>query len=92
MNIKLTALAAGLIILFSQSSYSQCACCAGAASASGDFNNGIFTLPKNQFVLETYADFRTIRGGNNMMPLGDMEAPLKKYAGHFAGCTVWAER
>jgi hypothetical protein len=77
MNIKLTALAAGLVILLSHSAYSQCACCAGAASASGDFNTGIFTLPKKQFVLETYADFRTIRDGNNGMPLGDMEAPLK---------------
>lgn len=77
MNIKLTVLAAGLIILFSNSAYSQCACCAGAASASGDFNNGIFTLPKNQFILETYADFRTIRGGNNITPLGDDEAPLR---------------
>lgn len=77
MNIKLIALTAGLTILFSHFAYSQCACCAGAASASGDFNNGIFTLPQKQFVLETYADFRTIRGGNSIAPLGGEEAPLK---------------
>lgn len=77
MNIKLIALLAGLLTLFSHSAYSQCACCAGAASASADFNNGIFTLPKKQFVLETYADYRTIKSGNNIMPLGDAEAPLR---------------
>jgi hypothetical protein len=46
--------------------YSQCACCAaaGASASSNDYNNGIFTLPKNQWVLETYGDYRTIKNGN----------------------------
>ena len=46
-------------------SYSQCACCAGAGigSSNGDYNNGILTLRKKQFVLETYADYRTIQKG-----------------------------
>lgn len=77
MTTKLIAFTLGLIFLFSNIAYSQCACCAGAAAASGDFNNGIFTLPKKQFVIETYADFRTIRAGNSVEPLGGEEAPLK---------------
>ena len=77
MSIKYIAAVAALFSLFTHSAYSQCACCAGAASSSGAFNNGIFTLPQKQFVLETYADFRTIRGGGNIVPLGDDEAPLK---------------
>ncbi len=77
MSIISKAAVAVLFTLFAHSAYSQCACCAGAASASGDFNNGIFTLPAKQYVLESYADFRTIRGGNDIMPLGNEEAPLK---------------
>ncbi|MBS1527228.1 MAG: hypothetical protein JST19_16365, partial [Bacteroidetes bacterium] len=77
MSIKYTAVIAGLFSVFVQAAYSQCACCAGAASSSGAFNNGIFTLPQKQFVLESYADFRTIRDGNNIVPLGNSEAPLK---------------
>ena len=60
-------------------SYSQCACCAGAGTgaANGDFNNGILTLNKNQFLLETYTDYRHIN--QNLPPVTDVtdeEAPL----------------
>ena len=46
--------------------YSQCACCAaaGASASSNDYNNGILTLPKNQWVIEGYGDYRTIQNGN----------------------------
>ncbi|WP_264521342.1 transporter [Flavobacterium sp. N1994] len=59
--------------------YSQCACCAGAGAgaANGDFNNGILTLNKNQFVIETYTDYRKIN--QNLPPVTDVaddEAPL----------------
>lgn len=59
--------------------YSQCACCAGAGTgtANGDYNNGILTLNKNQFVIETYTDFRNIN--QNLEPITDVtdeEAPL----------------
>jgi hypothetical protein len=59
--------------------YSQCACCAGAGTgaANGDYNNGILTLNKNQFVIETYADYRNIN--QNLEPVIDVtdeEAPL----------------
>lgn len=48
------------------SSYSQCACCAGAGtgSSNGDYNSGVITLNKNQFVIETYTDYRKINEGN----------------------------
>lgn len=59
--------------------YGQCACCAGAGTgtANGDYNNGILTLNKNQFVIETYADYRSIN--QNLEPVTDVteeEAPL----------------
>jgi hypothetical protein len=59
--------------------YSQCACCAGAGTgaANGDYNNGILTLNKNQFVVETYTDYRNIN--QNLEPVTDVtdeEAPL----------------
>ena len=59
--------------------YSQCAYCAGAGAgaSNGDFNNGILTLNKNQLVLETYTDYRTIN--QNLPPVTDVsndEAPL----------------
>ncbi|MCF6132169.1 transporter [Flavobacterium wongokense] len=65
--------------LLSTYGYSQCACCAGAGTgaANGDYNNGILTLNKNQFVLETYADYRKIN--QNLEPVTDVteeEAPL----------------
>ena len=46
--------------------YSQCACCAaaGASASSNDYNNGILTLSKKQWVIETYGDYRTIKNGN----------------------------
>ena len=46
--------------------YSQCACCAaaGASATSNDYNNGIFTLQKKQWVIETYGDYRAIKNGN----------------------------
>lgn len=60
-------------------SYSQCACCAGAGTgaANSDYNNGILTLNKNQFVFETYTDYRHIN--QNLPPVTDVtdeEAPL----------------
>jgi hypothetical protein len=68
-----------LIILSSTYTYSQCACCAGAGTgaANGDYNNGILTLSKNQFVAETYTDYRNIN--QNLEPVTDVtdeEAPL----------------
>ena len=47
-------------------SYSQCACCAGAGigSSNGDYYSGLITLNKNQFIIETYADYRKIKEGN----------------------------
>ena len=55
-----------IIIASITKSYSQCACCAGAGigSANGDYNNGILTLKKKQFILETYFDYRKIKQGN----------------------------
>ncbi|MBC7438553.1 MAG: hypothetical protein H7250_01015 [Flavobacterium sp.] len=46
--------------------YSQCACCAsaGASASSNDYNNGILALQKNQWVIEAYGDYRTIKNGN----------------------------
>lgn len=46
--------------------YSQCACCAaaGASASSNDYNNGILTLPKHQWIIEAYSDYRTIKNGN----------------------------
>jgi hypothetical protein len=46
--------------------FSQCACCAGAGvgSSNGDYNNGILTLPKKMIMVESYADYRTIKNGN----------------------------
>ncbi len=64
--------------------FAQCACCAGAGAgaANGDYNNGILTLGKNQWVIETYTDYRTINQSNavedvTVPPTGDEEAPLK---------------
>ncbi|NDC93240.1 MAG: hypothetical protein EB087_05965, partial [Flavobacteriales bacterium] len=53
-------------ILATTQAYSQCACCAGAGtgSSNGDYNNGILTLKKKQFVVEGYADYRTIKDGH----------------------------
>ena len=52
-------------ILATTQAYSQCACCAGAGtgSSNGDYNNGILTLQKKQWVVETYGDYRTIKEG-----------------------------
>lgn len=48
-----------------QNAFSQCACCAGAGtgSSNGDYNNGILTLKRNKWVIEGYADYRTIQEG-----------------------------
>lgn len=66
-------------VMLSTYGYSQCACCAGAGTgaANGDYNNGILTLNKNQWVLETYTDYRHIN--QNLPPVTDVtdeEAPL----------------
>lgn len=44
-------------------SFSQCACCAGAGigSSNGDYNNGVLTLNKKQWVVEAYGDYRSIK-------------------------------
>lgn len=49
--------------------YSQCACCAGASAGSSNnlCNNGILTLSKNQWLMESYGDFRTIKEGADIM-------------------------
>ncbi len=46
--------------------YSQCACCvaAGASATSNDYNNGALIMPKSQWVIEGYGDYRTIQNGN----------------------------
>lgn len=65
-NIKGLYLIITILIITSHSqSFSQCACCAGAGigSSNGDYNNGILTLNKNQWVAETYGDYRTIKEG-----------------------------
>lgn len=55
-----------VILIATLQSYSQCACCAGAGigSSNGDYNNGILTLPKKMFLVESYTDYRTIKDGN----------------------------
>jgi len=53
-----------LILSFNYSNtFSQCACCAGAGigSSNGDYNNGVLTLNKKQWVIEAYGDYRTIK-------------------------------
>ncbi|KAB1158133.1 transporter [Flavobacterium luteum] len=65
--------------------YSQCACCAGSGtgSSNGDYNNGILTLQKKQWVVETYGDYRTVKEGaghhGNHEPADttEEETPLK---------------
>lgn len=53
------------IIAFSHNAYSQCACCAGAStgSSNNNFNNGLLTISKKQWIIEGYADYRTIQSG-----------------------------
>lgn len=65
MRNKRTSLYIILSIFLTINSYSQCACCAGASigSSNGDFNNGLLTLKKNQFIAETYFDYRKIKEG-----------------------------
>ncbi|NOT38123.1 MAG: hypothetical protein HOP11_12185 [Saprospiraceae bacterium] len=52
-------------IVATTQAYSQCACCAGAGavSSNADYNNGILTLQRKQWVLEAYGDYRTIKEG-----------------------------
>lgn len=54
-----------LSIGFSYISYGQCACCAGASagSSNNNFNNGLLTNSKKQWVIEGYGDYRTIQSG-----------------------------
>ena len=57
-----------VVVFYSTTSvYSQCACCAaaGASASSNDYNNGILTLPKDEWVIEIYGDYRTIKNGNS---------------------------
>jgi hypothetical protein len=69
--------------------YSQCACCAGAGagSSNGDYNNGILTLPKNKWVVETYTDYRTINQSNALATEAEEEeeTPLKNMLIQTAG-------
>lgn len=63
-NIKLLYLVLAIIFIADYSNcFSQCACCAGAGigSSNGDYNNGVLTLNKNQLVIETYGDYRSIK-------------------------------
>jgi Putative MetA-pathway of phenol degradation len=65
---KNTLLLLTLTLIFSflySNSFSQCACCAGAGvgSSNGDYNNGVLTLNKKQWVIEAYGDYRTIKEG-----------------------------
>ncbi len=56
-----------IVLLYATTqTYSQCACCAaaGTSASSTDSNNGIFTLPTNQWVIEGYGDYRTIQNGD----------------------------
>ncbi len=55
-----------VLLLTTIATNSQCACCAGAGigATNGDYNNGILTLPKKMFVIETYSDYRTIKKGD----------------------------
>lgn len=74
---KIYAMVAALVL--STYGYGQCACCAGAGTGAANdaYNNGILTLNKNQFVIETYTDFRNIN--QNLEPVTDVtdeEAPL----------------
>lgn len=57
---KLIILAA--LIAGTKNTYSQCACCAGAGSGSsnGDYSSNTLTLKKKSFMIEGYADYRTI--------------------------------
>ncbi len=70
-------------IIATTQAFSQCACCAGACSGSsnGDYNNGILTLQKKQFVLEGYAEYRTIKIMQEQQVSSDSmteeETPLK---------------
>ncbi len=52
-------------IITTTSAFSQCACCAGSftGASNGDANNGILTLNEKQFVVEAYADYRTVQSG-----------------------------
>ena len=54
------------LLIFSLKSSAQCACCAGAGigSSNADYNNGILTLSKKQWIAETYADYRTVKNGD----------------------------
>lgn len=54
-----------VLLTFSQLSYSQCACCAGAsiASSSGDNSNAAVTLSKKKWMIEAYGDYRTFEEG-----------------------------
>lgn len=70
-------------LLITTQSYSQCACCAGAGTGSlnGDYKNGVLTLNKKQFVVEGYADYRTIKSREENYEPSDTasgeETPLK---------------
>jgi len=73
------------LIAVTKNIYGQCACCAGAGSGSsgGDYSSNALTLKKKQFMIEGYADYRTIMimdegGGHDMVDtLAPEETPLK---------------
>lgn len=70
------------IISFSNNAYGQCACCAGASAGSSgnNFNNGLLTIDKKQWVVEAYGDYRTIKTGDGHHAAADSsteeETPL----------------
>jgi hypothetical protein len=79
--VKKTIYTVAIALMAMTHGYSQCACCAGAGtgSSNGDYNNGILTLPKKKWVLETYTDYRTINQSNAVeaAPDEEEETPLK---------------
>jgi len=74
-----------VLMAVTKNTYSQCACCAGAGAGSsgGDYSSNTLTLKKKQFMIEGYADYRTIMveekgGGHDMTDtLAPEETPLK---------------
>lgn len=78
-----TILSFVVALLATTQAYTQCACCAGAGtgSSNGDYNNGILTLKKKQFIIEGLADYRTIQDGSSHHESSDTtaeeETPLK---------------
>lgn len=50
-----------MVIFCSNDLFSQCSCSAGTSVglSNGDYNSGVFNLPKGKFAIEAYGDYRT---------------------------------